>query len=135
MKRTPIKTWPHLEWAADPSQACALAGHILILFIALLLMVMPWTEHFCNIDRFLRGGQDVEFSLLAFAVVLSLVLLLSQRHRQGMTELLSLLYLLPSIVRPAQPVAATFTAGLVVPGHNRLVPCQALTANNLPLQL
>ena len=96
---------------------------------------MPWTEHFCNIDRFLRGGQDVEFSLLAFAVVLSLVLLLSQRHRQGMTELLSLLYLLPSIVRPAQPVAATFTAGLVVPGHNRLVPCQALTANNLPLQL
>jgi len=94
---------------------------------------MPWTEHFCNIDGFLRGGQDVEFGLLAFAAVLSLVLLLSQKHRQGMAAaLLSLLHLESSIVKPAHPVAATFT-GLVVPGHNRLVPCRAFNANNLPL--
>jgi cytochrome bd-type quinol oxidase subunit 2 len=132
LKRIPIKTWPHLKRAADTSQACVLAGRILILFIALLLMAMPWTEHFCNIDRFLRGGQDVEFSLLAFAAVLSLILLLSQRHRQGMTALLSLLYLLPFIVRPAHPVAAPFS-GLVVLGHNRLVPCRAFNANTLPL--
>jgi hypothetical protein len=41
----------------------------------MLLLVMPVTEHLCNWDKFLRGGPDVEFSLLAGLLFVAMVVL------------------------------------------------------------
>jgi hypothetical protein len=45
------------------------------LLTTLLLLVMPVTEHLCNWDHFLRGGPDVEFSLLAGLLFAAMVVL------------------------------------------------------------
>jgi hypothetical protein len=71
------------------SQAYALGGRLLILFTAILIFVMPWTEYFCQLDRFLRGGQDCELGLLALLTIFSLVLVLLKQRRQSVTLLLA----------------------------------------------
>ena len=51
------------------------AGRLLVLLTTLLVLVMPVTEHLCNWDHFLRGGQDVEFNLLAALLFAAMVVL------------------------------------------------------------
>jgi hypothetical protein len=46
-----------------------------VLLTTVLLLVMPITEHLCNWDKFLRGGPDVEFSLLAGLLFTAMVVL------------------------------------------------------------
>jgi hypothetical protein len=48
---------------------------------SLLMLVMPITEHLSNFDRFLRGGTDCEFTLLAGLLFAALVVL--AMHRDG----------------------------------------------------
>src|ERR1700722_16928695 len=60
----------------------AMGGRLLLLFTALLLAVMPWTEYYWHFDRFLRGGQDCEFGILFIATIFSLALVLSQCRKQ-----------------------------------------------------
>jgi hypothetical protein len=48
---------------------------LLILLTMSLLLVMPVTEHLCNWDHFLRGGPDVEFSLLAWLLFTAIIVL------------------------------------------------------------
>ena len=50
-------------------------GRLLVLLTTMLLLVMPVTEHLCNWDHFLRGGQDVEFNLLASLLFAAMVVL------------------------------------------------------------
>jgi hypothetical protein len=50
-------------------------SRVLILLTTLLLMVMPVTEYLCNWDRFLRGGPDVEFSVLAWLLFAAMIVL------------------------------------------------------------
>jgi hypothetical protein len=50
-------------------------GRLLVLLTTLLVLVMPVTEHLCNWDHFLRGGQDVEFNLLAGLLFAAMVVL------------------------------------------------------------
>jgi hypothetical protein len=50
-------------------------SRVLVLLTTLLLMVMPVTEHLCNWDRFLRGGPDVEFSVLAWLLFAAMIVL------------------------------------------------------------
>ena len=38
---------------------------------------MPWTESIWTFDHFLRGGQDLEFSLIALASSICLALVIS----------------------------------------------------------
>jgi hypothetical protein len=73
--------------------------------MALLLLVMPWTEHFWHFDKFVLGGQDFEFSLLTFVIVLSLILLLSQRRKQALAVALAFWQWLSSglLPNPANP--------------------------------
>jgi hypothetical protein len=49
---------------------------------------MPWTEYFWQFDHFLRGGQDLEFGLLALASIFCLVLVLSQQRKRRMASIL-----------------------------------------------
>ncbi len=60
--------WDCSEWSRPLSR-------LLVLMTTLLLLVMPVTEHLCNWDHFLRGGPDVEFSLLAGLLFAAMVVL------------------------------------------------------------
>ena len=62
-------------WTADSSQWIRPLSRLLVLLTTLLLLVMPVTEHLCNWDRFLRGGPDVEFSLLAALLFAAMIVL------------------------------------------------------------
>ena len=59
-------------WTTDWSRPLS---RLLVLLTTLLLLVMPVTEHLCNWDQFLRGGPDVEFSLLAGLLFAAMVVL------------------------------------------------------------
>ena len=50
-------------------------GRLLVLLTTLLVLVMPVTEHLYSWDHFLRGGQDVEFNLLAALLFAAMVVL------------------------------------------------------------
>jgi len=62
-------------WTTDRSEWMRPTGRLLVLLTTLLLLVMPVTEHLCNWDHFLRGGQDVEFNLLAGLLFAAMVVL------------------------------------------------------------
>jgi hypothetical protein len=108
---------------------------LLILLTAILIFVMPWTEYFCQLDRFLRGGQDCELGLLALLTIFSLVLVLLQQRRQSVTLLLTARRWLSLVFADADPRvvanACSWTA------HSDAVPLssRALCRYNLPMQV
>ena len=61
-------TTDYCQWSRPLSR-------VLVLLTTMLLLVMPVTEHLCNWDKFLRGGPDVEFSLLAGLLFVAMVVL------------------------------------------------------------
>ena len=74
---------------AQASPAWIAAGRLLLVLTGILLAVSPWTEYLWDWDRFLHGGQDCEFGLLAIALAFGLVLVLSQTRRQGLALFLA----------------------------------------------
>jgi hypothetical protein len=79
-------------------------GRLLVLLTTLLVLVMPVTEHLCNWDHFLRGGQDVEFNLLAGLLFAAMVVLsMSGRMMQ------------PLMMQPAAVAAASSSCGATTP--------------------
>jgi hypothetical protein len=51
-----------------------------VLFLtALLILLMPLTEHLYGWDKFLQGGPDVEFGILCLLLFAGLVLLMAYR--------------------------------------------------------
>jgi hypothetical protein len=115
------------------SQTCVLLGRVLILLTALLVAVMPVTEYLWTFDKFLRGGQDCEFGLLALAAILCLVLVLSHQRRAVLTLVLSLRRVLSSLFQPADPARCAF--GLIAPLQDNLPRSTSLLNTNLPLQI
>jgi hypothetical protein len=117
------------------SQAYALGGRLLILCTAILIFVMPWTEYFCQLDRFLRGGQDCELGLLALLTIFSLVLVLLKQCRQNVTLLLTVRRWLSAIFKAADPQAVSKACSLIA--HSDAVPLssRALGRYNLPIQV
>jgi hypothetical protein len=95
---------------------------------------MPVTEYLWTFDKFLRGGQDCEFGLLALAAVFCLMLVLSHQRRAVLALILSLRRVLSSLFRPADP-AATLRPGLVSPVQSDLPHSIPLHSINLPLQI
>lgn len=81
---------------------CAHASRLLILLSALLVVAMPFTEHFATFDHFLRGGPDLELGLLAFFASLSLVLLLAQYARIALSRVMALRHRLWSVRKVVQ---------------------------------
>ncbi len=63
----------------DARQWLRPAVRLLLLLTSVLILVMPLTESLCNWDRFLRGGSDVEFTLLAGLLFAALVVLAMER--------------------------------------------------------
>lgn len=95
---------------------------------------MPVTEYLWTFDKFLRGGQDCEFGLLALAAILCLVLVLSHQRRAVLTLILTLRRVLSSLFQPADP-SARFPSGLVAPVQFNLTRSISLHSINLPLQI
>lgn len=75
-------------------------SRILIGVIALLLLVIPWSERYSSLDSFPRG-RDTELSILAFFVMLGLVLLFIRSARKRLQCILAMSHWLLSIMPPA----------------------------------
>jgi hypothetical protein len=50
-----------------------------LVLTALLILLMPFTEHFCRWDTFPRGGPDLEFFVLCLLLLAGLVLVMAHR--------------------------------------------------------
>jgi hypothetical protein len=64
------------------------AGRSLLLLNIIVLILSSFTEHYWTWDRFLRGGQDFELSLLALLAFFCLILVFAQYFRRSVSELL-----------------------------------------------
>ncbi len=124
MKRTPI---------TNTTVATHRMARLLVSFIATLLVVMPWTEHVWHFDKFLLGGQDFEFGLLALASLFSLVLILSQASRQSVAFILAVQHWLSSRLQSETPPARRNE--LVPSFHGTSLPSPAPRLYNLPIQI
>ena len=117
------------------SHAYVLGGRLLIVLTAILLFVMPWTEHSCQLDRFLRGGQDCELGLLALLTIFSLVLVLLKQRRQNVTLLLAVRRWLSPVFEDANPRAVAIAWSLIA-CYDAVTPSSsALCRYNLPIQV
>lgn len=117
------------------SRAYALGGRLLIVLTAILLLVMPWTEHFCQLDKFLRGGQDCELGLLALLTIFSLVLVLLQQRRQNITLLLTVRRRLSLFFEDGAPRAIAKACSLTAHSDATPLSTQAICRYNLPIQV
>jgi hypothetical protein len=117
------------------SQGYVVGGRLLILFTAILIFVMPWTEYFCQLDRFLRGGQDCELGLLALLTIFSLVLVLLKQRRQNVTLLLAVRRWLSPVFEDANPRAVAIAWSLIARSDAVPQSSSALCRYNLPIQV
>jgi hypothetical protein len=88
------------EWSRPLSR-------VLVFLTTLLLLVMPVTEYLCNWDRFLRGGPDVEFSLLAGLLFWAMVVL-SMNGTMLQPRMLQPQLLGPAVMQPASGIRAAW---------------------------
>jgi hypothetical protein len=117
------------------SQSHAMGGRLLLLFTSILLAVMPWTEYYWHFDRFLRGGEDLEFGILFVVTILSLAIVLSRCRRQTMAVIHAVRRWIAGIIQNAiQPPQRNLQARLAT-FHSALSPAPLLTIYNLPLQI
>jgi hypothetical protein len=86
------------EWSRPLSR-------VLVFLTTLLLLVMPVTEYLCNWDKFLRGGPDVEFSLLA-GLLFGAIVVLSMNGTMFQPRMLQPELLRPAVMQPAGGVRA-----------------------------
>jgi hypothetical protein len=117
------------------SHAYALGGRLLIVLTAILLFVMPWTEHFCQLDRFLRGGQDCELGLLALLTVFSLVLVLLRQRRQNLARLLTVRRRVSCVFEDEDPRAVVNACNLIAHSDATPLSTLALCRYNLPIRV
>jgi hypothetical protein len=117
------------------SHAYVLGGRLLILLTAILLFVMPWTEHFCQLDRFLRGGQDCELGLLALLTIFSLVLVLLKQRRQNVTLSLTVRRWLLPVFEDANRREVAIACSLIARSDAVPLSSSALCRYNLPIQV
>ncbi|HEY1964358.1 MAG TPA: hypothetical protein VGG59_05480 [Acidobacteriaceae bacterium] len=101
-------------------------SRLLVLLTTSLLLVMPITEYLCNWDKFLRGGPDVEFSLLA-ALLFAAMVVLSMNGTMLQPGLLR-----PTVMQPAYATtyaarAASFDpcSACATSGRNAMSPASA----------
>jgi hypothetical protein len=62
------------------------AGRLLLVINVIVLIASSFTEHFWTWDRFLRGGQDFELSVLAFIAFFCLILVLAAHFSRAVRD-------------------------------------------------
>lgn len=98
---------------SDVPKAWVRAGRALLLLNIIVLFLSTFTEHLWTWDRFLRGGQDFELSLLALLAFFCLILVLAQHFRRSVSELLRRRTGMSRICDPHVPSAPAAPALLV----------------------
>lgn len=73
---------------SDVPKGWVRAGRALLVLNVIVLILSSFTEHLWTWDRFLRGGQDFELSLLALIAFFCLILVLAQHFRRNVSDLL-----------------------------------------------
>ena len=131
MKRTST-TRPSIDCI---SLSYARGGRLLILFTAILIVVMPWTEYFWQFDGFLHGGQDFELGLLSLLTIFSLVLVLLQQRRQNVALLLTVRRWLSLLFEDRGPLAVENACSLTAHSDPAPLFSRALCRYNLPIQV
>ena len=116
------------------SQICSVGGSVLILLMAVLLAVMPWTEHLWHFDNFLHGGQDMELGLLSLLTILCLVLVLLQDSKQRVKSMVVIRQWLSSVLDQTDPLAPGSFHGLNMALH-AIPPGSSLGTYNPPTQV
>jgi hypothetical protein len=111
-----------------------MAARVTISFAVLLVVVMPWTEYFWSFDKFLRGGQDLELTLLGIATVVCLVLFLTQKARSIIALALSSLKSIRRVQQVHPAIPESFS-GLIANIHAGQSPTPALCLYNFPIQI
>jgi hypothetical protein len=112
----------------------ALSGRLLLLFTGLLLAVMPLTEYYWHFDKFLRGGEDLEFGILFVLTILSLAIVLSRSRRQTMAIIHAVRRWIAGIVRNGIHPSRNLQ-GLMAALRAALFSIPLLRNDNLPLQI
>ena len=102
---------------------------------ATMLVVMPFTEYYWHFDKFLQGGQDMEFGLLSIAAVFCLMLVLSQRRRQGVIFLLAMRRWLRNCFERTDHPARKRSWGIQEKLRSNLELHPSLASYNLPIQI
>ena len=105
------------------------------MFAVMLIVLMPLTEYYWTFDKFLRGGQDLEFGLLSLAAVFCLVLVLCQQRRMGLILILAvrrwLRFAFKRADRPARKRSWVILAAL----HATPLPHPTFSGYSLPIQI
>ena len=118
----------------EASPAFVLMSRILLGAIALLLVIIPWTERYSTLDNF-PHGHDTELSLLGFFVLLGLLLLFVRSARKQIRSLLALRYALLSML-PAGPTTADRQHGAgLTDTHHPPLAASTLDLYTPPLQI
>ena len=117
------------------SQICSVGGRVLLLLMALLLAVMPWTEHLWHFDNFLHGGEDFEFGLLATIMVFCLVLVLLQRSKQGVVFWFALWRWLSVLFQHPDPASPKLSFKSVMASDTVPLPDPISSVYDLPLRI
>ena len=96
----------------DARETRRVVSSILFLGTALLLVLMPLTEHLTTWDRFFPGGHDAEFGLLGIAAFFSLAAVLSSDYERSVAMVLSAQCLIRLFSRRVRiPVAQRWLSG------------------------
>lgn len=121
--------------ADDPSPAFILLSRILIGLIALLLLIIPWSERCNTLDSF-PHSHDTELSLLAVFAFFGLVLLFVRAAKRRLRNLLAVRYMLFLLIPLAVSLTSHRCHGLALsePGPPAL-SASSLELYNLPLQI
>ncbi len=111
------------------------AGRLLVSLAALILLLMPWTEHYWTFDGFLHGHPDLELSLLSIVTMFCLLLLLASMAKHGWSFFLAFRRWFNLVFDKADLIARLPFCGFRCdsPGEPKRSP--ALGFYNLPLQI
>jgi hypothetical protein len=125
-----------LDAPLDAHRDCVLMSRLVALLIAFLLAVMPLTEYLWTWDRFLRGGQDLEFGLLGIVASLGLACILSLHTAKSITLLVTVQRVISLILQRALGLFACSTSEPLTWGYpSEQIPDPDLDQSNLPLRI
>jgi hypothetical protein len=79
LKRSLDRIREYVQWARYRCEVSRLGCVAVLGLTALLILLMPFTEHFCRWDSFPQGGPDLEFFVLCVLLLVGLVLVMAHR--------------------------------------------------------
>lgn len=134
LNHAPYRNRSNHRASALLAHAPASVSHFLLVFAAVELISMPFTQYAWTWDHFLHGGMDFESSLLFLVVCLGLLFVLRHHCRQDENLRVPRWRLSLHIFDPDKLAAVPGTRALL-PFYRERGACSDLARYNLPLQI